>query len=111
MNQAPCPGPTVEPDTHVNGRPPEGVTLAAALAQLVALLPGLRAALESRGEPLRDRLLWSLNDISAATGMSRPTLERMRARGALPFADVKCRRRLYWKPATITAWIDGGCRR
>jgi hypothetical protein len=90
---------------------PEGVTLVAALTELVALLPGLRAALESRDERLRERLLWSLNDISLVTGMSRPTLERMRARGAMPFADVKCRRRLYWKPATITAWIDRGCRR
>ena len=56
--------------------------------------------------PLRDRLLWSWDDVSALTTMSRRLLECEVRAGHMPAPDVRIGRRACWRPATITAWID-----
>lgn len=55
---------------------------------------------------IRDRLLWSWDDIAALTGLSRRLLEREVSAGRMPGPDVRVGRRACWRPATITAWLD-----
>jgi predicted DNA-binding transcriptional regulator AlpA len=64
-------------------------------------LPG-----DHRPAPLRDRLLWSWDDIAALTGLSRRLLEREVSAGRMPPPDVRIGRRACFRPATITAWLD-----
>jgi predicted DNA-binding transcriptional regulator AlpA len=56
--------------------------------------------------PLRDRLLWSWDDIAALTGLSRRLLEREVSAGRMPPPDVRIGRRACFRPATVTAWLD-----
>lgn len=81
----------IEPVACSNGRPPEA-------AKVVSI---------------RDRLTWDLADISALTGMSKRWFERERSAGRMPPPDVRCGRRIMWRPATIEGWLDeqGGNRR
>jgi hypothetical protein len=56
--------------------------------------------------PIRDRLLWDLNDITALTGLSRRFLERQLATGAMVACDTRVGRRCFWKPDRIIGWLD-----
>jgi hypothetical protein len=86
---------------------PEGtITLADALAELVDILPGLKAALDRQsGQP---RLAYRLDELAAALGMSRRALERERAAGRLPKPDLQIGLAPLWKPSTLEAWITRG---
>lgn len=68
----------------------------------------LADAIDRGKVPIRDRLLWDLDDIKVLTGISRRTLERCRASGAFPTPDIKIGKRPRWKPETIRRWIDAG---
>jgi hypothetical protein len=59
-----------------------------------------------RAVPIRDRLLWSLDDVAALMGVSRRLLECQRAAGKMPQCDVRIGRRALWRPATIASWLD-----
>jgi predicted DNA-binding transcriptional regulator AlpA len=56
--------------------------------------------------PLADRLTWSLDDITALTGLSRRTLERERSAGRFPRPDLVVGRRVLWRPATVVRYLD-----
>ncbi|MDE2100033.1 MAG: hypothetical protein KGL39_22455 [Patescibacteria group bacterium] len=56
--------------------------------------------------PVRDKLLWSWDDVSALTSMSRRMLEREVSAGRMPAPDVRIGRRACFRPATITTWLD-----
>jgi predicted DNA-binding transcriptional regulator AlpA len=57
--------------------------------------------------PLSERLTWRLNDIEAALGVSRRSIERERSAGRFPRPDLTIGRAPLWKPATIAAWVEG----
>jgi hypothetical protein len=56
--------------------------------------------------PIRDKLLWSWDDVSALTTVSRRLLEREVSAGRMPAPDVRIGRRACWRPATILSWLD-----
>jgi hypothetical protein len=99
---------TAQPEVRPIGR----YRLADALRELVAILPSLRAATTAQPEagpavPIRDRLLWSLRDIAALTGLSVRLLQSERAAGRMPAPDLRVgRRRALYRPETITTWLD-----
>ncbi len=92
--------------------PPEGVTtLAAALQELAAILPGLRQALESRqadNQPRIEPLAYRLDELADALGVSRRTLERERSAGRLPRPDLHIGRAPLWRCETIREWLERG---
>jgi hypothetical protein len=90
---------------------PEGATmLAAALQELVAILPRLADALDAQRQPPVPRLAYRLDDLAAALNMSRRALERERSAGRLPKPDLHIGRAPLWKPETIRAWLERGGR-
>ncbi len=88
MTRPQGPEAAIEPEAPANGRPSDAV-------------------------PLRDRLLWSLDDIASLCGVSKRFLERDRAAGRMPAPDVRLGRRVFWRPTTVNRWLDsqGGGRR
>jgi excisionase family DNA binding protein len=61
------------------------------------------------GRPIEPLL--SIDDLAGILNCSRPTIERMRAAGRLPRADLHVGRRSpRWKPETIRRWIETGGR-
>ncbi len=81
MTRPQGPEDAIEPEAPANGRPPEAV-------------------------PIRDRLLWSLDDIASLCGVSKRFLEMDRAAGRMPAPDVRLGRRIMWRPATVNRWLD-----
>jgi predicted DNA-binding transcriptional regulator AlpA len=83
---------------------PEGVALADSLARLVAILPGLTAAIERK--PQVDRMALRLDEVSDSIGMSRRAIERERSAGRFPLPDLHIGKAPLWRPQTISAWLD-----
>jgi predicted DNA-binding transcriptional regulator AlpA len=54
-----------------------------------------------------ERMALRLDEVAATLGMSRRTIERLRAGGKFPKPDVKAGKAPLWKPETIRAWIAG----
>jgi excisionase family DNA binding protein len=76
-------------------------------AVTVAPRPTLAASIKPIPRvPVRDKLLWSLDDLAALLGLSRRMLERMLSAGRLVGPDIRCGRRCLWRPSTIHAWIE-----
>lgn len=59
---------------------------------------------EPRVEPA-ERLL-GLDDLAEIMGLSRRTVERMRAAGELPRPMIVGKRTARWKRSTIDAWVE-----
>lgn len=57
-----------------------------------------------------ERLAYRLDELAAALGVSRRTLERERSAGRFPPPDRKIGKAPVWSPATIRRWIEGGGR-
>jgi hypothetical protein len=90
---------------------PEGVTtLAAALAELVAILPGLRLALEHQARPHVERVALRLDELAAALGVSRRIIERERSAGRFPAPDLYIGRVPLWRVETARAYLERGGR-
>jgi excisionase family DNA binding protein len=53
------------------------------------------------------RMAFRLNDVVAATGLSRRYLERLLAAGEMPAPDVRIRRTSLWHRETIDRWLRG----
>lgn len=51
--------------------------------------------------------LLSLTDLAGFLNTTRRTIERMRAAGKLPPADIKVGKMPRWQAATIRAWLAG----
>jgi hypothetical protein len=72
----------------------------------VAFKPTLAAAVNPPPiVPVRDKLVWSLADITALTGFSRSLLERELSAGKMPEPDLRKGRRMVWRPSTIRRWL------
>lgn len=56
--------------------------------------------------PVRDKLLWSWDDVAALTGLSRRLLEREVSAGRMPAPDIRVGRRACFRAATVVAWLD-----
>ena len=56
------------------------------------------------------RLAWRLDELAAALGVSRRSIERARARGAFPRPDARLGRVVLWKPETVAGWLEEGGR-
>jgi predicted DNA-binding transcriptional regulator AlpA len=82
----------------------EGVALADSLARLVAILPGLKAAIERK--PPVDRMALRLDEVADSIGMSRRAIERERSAGRFPLPDLHIGKAPLWHPQTIYTWLD-----
>ncbi|HZW31424.1 MAG TPA: hypothetical protein VFF52_11995 [Isosphaeraceae bacterium] len=96
------PNPRLDGPVSLIGRPPEAAelpegvtTLAAALQDLVAILPGLKAALERQAAPPVDRMTLRLDELEAALGVSRRLIQKEIAAGRFP-RPIKCGRTSLW---------------
>lgn len=65
---------------------------------------------ETPGGPRGPRLAYRLDELAAAFGVSRRTVERARARGAFPEPDARLGRVPLWKPSTVAGWLEKGGR-
>lgn len=55
-----------------------------------------------------ERLAYRLDDVAAALGMSRRTLERERSAGRFPRPDLHIGKAPLWRPETIREWVERG---
>jgi predicted DNA-binding transcriptional regulator AlpA len=56
--------------------------------------------------PLSERLLWGIDDVAGALGVSRPTFERLRSSGRFPKPDLLIGKRPMWRRATVEKWVE-----
>ena len=90
---------------------PEGVTtLPEALAELAAILPGLRNALNRPPGPPVDRMTLRLDELAAALGVSRRAIERERSAGRFPRPDLTIGKMPLWRVETVRAYLERGGR-
>jgi predicted DNA-binding transcriptional regulator AlpA len=53
-------------------------------------------------------LYWRTGDLIHVTRLSASTITRLRRARRLPDPDLIVGRALFWKPETITTWLDAG---
>lgn len=68
----------------------------------------LPPAVPTPAESAPPRLALRLDELARSLGVARRTLERARAAGRFPAADVTIGRVPLWQPATIRRWMEGG---
>ena len=56
------------------------------------------------------RLTLRLDELAAALGVSRRTIERERSAGRFPKPDIHLGKAPCWRPETIAHWIDRGAK-
>jgi predicted DNA-binding transcriptional regulator AlpA len=88
--------------------PEKSATLANTLAELAAILPGLKAALERK--PSVERLALRIDEVADSLGMSRRAIERERSAGRFPAADLHIGKAPLWRVETIRDWLENGGR-
>lgn len=117
MTRPQGPEAAIEPEAPVNGRPtdtldddlPEGVTtLAAALHELAAIMPGLRAALERTARPIEPPVAFRKQAAARLVGISPRLLERLLAAGRFCKPDAHAGRCPLWTRATLERWVAAG---
>ena len=69
-----------------------------------------RPARPKPARPVIERLTYRLDELAAALGVSRRTLERERSAGRLPRPDLHIGRAPMWRRETIARWLEGGDR-
>jgi hypothetical protein len=113
-HSTPPPAQVTDQSEPVDGLTPGATTLATALQELVAILPSLRDALDRRARPPVERLAYRREELAAAIGVSRITIDRERAAGRLPKPDLwvgtGARKTPLWRVETVRAWIERGGR-
>jgi hypothetical protein len=97
------------------GRPPEAtelppgiVTLGEALARLVDILPGLKAALDRQADPRPEPLAYRKSAAAAMCGMSVRLWERLLSAGRAPKPDAHAGKCPLWTKSTLEEWISRG---
>jgi hypothetical protein len=85
-------------------------TLAAALQELAAILPGLKAALERQAGPPVSRMTLRLDELADALGVSRRVIERERSAGRFPAPDLTIGKMPLWRIETARAYLERGGR-
>jgi predicted DNA-binding transcriptional regulator AlpA len=94
----------IAPTHAVTTQPDASLTLADALRELAAILPGLKAALERK--PPVERLAYRIDEVADSLGMSRRAIERERSAGRFPAPDLHIGKSPLWRPQTISTWLD-----
>jgi predicted DNA-binding transcriptional regulator AlpA len=61
-------------------------------------------------DALMGRLALRLDELAAALGVSRRTIERERSAGRFPRPDLVMSRMPLWRPETIRRFLEGGGR-
>lgn len=56
------------------------------------------------------RLTFRLDELAAAFGVCRRSIERARSAGRFPRPDLHIGKMPLWKPETVRAWVEGGGR-
>jgi predicted DNA-binding transcriptional regulator AlpA len=69
-----------------------------------------RAAEAPTADPYASRLTLRLDELAAALGVSRRSIERERSAGRFPRPDVQFGRSPLWRVETIRQWLGGGDR-
>ncbi len=89
---------------------PAESALAQVVAELAALLPGLRQAIERQADakPPVERMALRLDEVADAIGLSRRVIERARSAGRFPKPDLAIGKMPLWRPETVRGWLDGG---
>ena len=64
----------------------------------------------AHARPVAERLALRLDELPAALGVSRRTLERERSAGRFPRPDLTIGRIPLWRPETIREWVERGGR-
>jgi predicted DNA-binding transcriptional regulator AlpA len=72
--------------------------------------PDLSSSEPDRPEAPPLRLLYRLDELAAALGMSRRTVERLRSARRFPKPDLTVGRLPMWRIESIQRWIDSGGR-
>jgi excisionase family DNA binding protein len=54
------------------------------------------------------KLAWSADDVARLLGLSRRWIERELSAGRFPAPDLRCGRRILWRPETVRAWVAKG---
>jgi hypothetical protein len=88
------------------------ITLAKALAELAAILPGLKAALDRQADarPRIEPLAYRLDELADALGVSRRAIERERSAGRFPRPDLTIGKMPLWRPETVRSFLERGGR-
>lgn len=99
-------GDTSSPNPTRSGTTADSPPEAADLATLTAVLSRLADHLERQARVPMDRLVYRLDDLVDLLGVSRRAIERERAAGRFPKADVIVGRMPLWRPESIRAWLE-----
>jgi hypothetical protein len=101
---------TARTDPETDDLPPGVHHLADVLAELAAILPGLKAALERQADnrPRIEPLALRLDELAHALGVSRRIIERERSAGRFPQADLHIGRCPLWRIETVKSWLERG---
>ncbi len=70
--------------------------------------PRPEAATPTVGAVAPPVITWRLDAVAKALGVSRRSLERLRAAGRFPRPDAHIGKMPIWMPETIRAWVEGG---
>lgn len=72
--------------------------------------PEPRKPAAATGRPVApvERLALRLDEVAAALGVGRRTLERERSAGRFPAPDLSIGKAPLWSPETIRRWVEGG---
>jgi hypothetical protein len=54
------------------------------------------------------KLLWTIDDVCAMTGISRRVWERGMSSGAMPAPSLRIGRRVYYFPEVVRTWVESG---
>jgi hypothetical protein len=107
----------IEPVAHPNGRVPASgepeapqwaTTLANALHELTAILPGLRLALERQAHPVELPLAYRKSGAAKLCGISVRLLERLSSAGKFPRPDAFAGRCPLFRRETLQRWLSQG---
>jgi hypothetical protein len=92
-------------DQQINGQPEAGE-----LAALVVILNRLAIILDRQARPPVNRLVYRLDELADALGVSRRAIERERAAGRFPRPDLTIGKMPLWNVATVRAYLERGGR-
>jgi predicted DNA-binding transcriptional regulator AlpA len=102
-------GAAVDRSEHLNSTAEptaKSKSLSAVLAELTAILPSLRDAIERQAAPPVDRLAYRLDELETRLGLSKRHIQREVSAGRFP-RPVKVGRVSLWPVETIRAYLDG----
>jgi hypothetical protein len=114
MTRLQAPAATGKPEALTNSRRPEArdpdlppgvVTLEQALAELVRILPGLKAVIDRQTRPSEPPIAFRKEQAAKMLGFSPRLLERLLAAGKFPRPDAHAGRCPLWTRSTLEAWL------